>query len=136
MNIVLIVNCFLHFWKFWIKLIWRNCLERWQVTYLKTTIISNIVFIPKPVFFRCKRSLTIEWVKSVRLTSGRLGVRIPTATDIHVSRNNRQWHLHCQTLGIRWCLVTCTFAIYYYFIDKIGRQKRIGTYYLLAAGDF
>ena len=35
----------------------------------------------------------------IRPASGRLSVRIPEATDI--SRKNRQWQLHCQTLRKR-----------------------------------
>ena len=37
--------------------------------------------------------------KSVRPASGRLGVRIPVTRDL--SRKDRQWQCHCQTLGIR-----------------------------------
>ena len=37
--------------------------------------------------------------KSVHLSSGRLGVGILAATDL--SRKNRYWQLHCQSLGNR-----------------------------------
>ena len=62
-----------------------------NVNYIRFYIIVIKIMSVEPRQWR-------SWLR-VRPASGRLGVRIPAATDL--SRKNRKWQLHSYTLGSR-----------------------------------
>ena len=75
----------------------------WKRIYFVLIYLDIYLFIIRLDFCTHWKYLVNNWTLggalgwSVRLASGRLGVRIPSATDL--IRQNILWQVHCQTLS-------------------------------------